>query len=269
MLLHIMHRDHRKAINEYNIRPFRQGVYTLLEILEDVCDGHNVVGTVYTEANSFYWNSHQGDPYAPVGEVEFCQGVAAACDSGVYGASRSQPGPRVCWGIQGSLDDLGDPEAPAVLEYMTKTRNFRGIRGPHTPTPAYDDAFKRGFAAVRDLGLVYDCWLGEYNPEDLPRLQALAEEFPSVPIVLDHLGAAVGPKLSEEEARSWRENIASLASACPNVVCKVGGERMHSLLSYCYRQAPYMYVLIEVNDTSVRSSITVLGVASRVLCVSH
>ena len=68
-----MHRDHRKAINEYNIRPFRQGVYTLLEILEDVCDGHNVVGTVYTEANSFYWNSHQGDPYAPVGEVEFCQ----------------------------------------------------------------------------------------------------------------------------------------------------------------------------------------------------
>ena len=28
--------DHRKAINDFGIRPYRQGVYTLLEILEDV-----------------------------------------------------------------------------------------------------------------------------------------------------------------------------------------------------------------------------------------
>ena len=86
--------------------------------------------TVYTEANSFYWNSHKGDPYAPVGEVEFTQGIAAACDSGSYGASRSEPGPRVCWGIQGSLNDMSDPNARAVLEYMARSRNFRGIRGP-------------------------------------------------------------------------------------------------------------------------------------------
>ena len=218
-------RDHRKAISQHGIRPYRQGVYTLFEILEDVCDGHNVVGTVYTEANAFYWNTHKGDPYAPVGEVEFCQGIAAACDSGLYGASRSQPGPRVCWGIQGTITDLGHPETPAVLEYMTRTRNFRGIRGPHMrPHFTYDDAFRRGFRAVRDLGLVYDCWLGEYSRGNLTRLQALAEEFPTVPIVLDHLGAAVGPKLSEDEARSWRDEIASLASACPNVACKVGGE---------------------------------------------
>ena len=221
--LFVRHRDHRKAINQRGVRPYRQGVYTLLEILEDVSDGHNVVGTVYTEANSFYWNTHKGDPYAPVGEVEYCQGIAAACDSGLYGTSRLEPGPRVCWGIQGSVD-LGHPEAPAVLEYMKRTRNFRGIRGPHTPSPPYNDDFKRGFAAVRDLGLVYDCWLGTYKPGNLLGLQALAEEFPTVPIVLDHLGGAVGPNLSEDEARSWREEIASLANACPNVVCKVGGE---------------------------------------------
>ena len=37
------------------------------------------------------------------------------------------------------------------------------MAGPHTPTPAYDDAFKVGFQALTDLGLVYDCWLGEYE----------------------------------------------------------------------------------------------------------
>ena len=92
-------------------------------------DGHNVVGTVYTEANSFYWNTHKGDPYAPCGEVEYCQGIAAACDSGIYGSSRKQPGPRVCWGIQGTVNDMSDPAVPDVLAYMCRTRNFRGIRG--------------------------------------------------------------------------------------------------------------------------------------------
>ena len=87
------------------------------------------MGTVYTEANSFYWNTHKGDPYAPCGEVEFCQGIAAACDSGIYGSSRSQPGPRVCWGIQGTVNDMSDPAVPDVLAYMCRTRNFRGIRG--------------------------------------------------------------------------------------------------------------------------------------------
>ena len=60
----------------------------------------------------------------------------------------------------------------------------------------------------------------------MPALQALATEFSSVPIVLDHLGAAVGPTLTEAQAEQWRADIASLATACPNVVCKVGGIQM-------------------------------------------
>ena len=42
----------------------------------------------------------------------------------------------------------------------------------------------------------------------MPALQALATEFPSVPIVLDHLGAAVGPTLTEAQAAQWRADIA-------------------------------------------------------------
>ena len=54
----------------------------------------------------------------------------------------------------------------------------------------------------------------------------LAEEYPTVTIVLDHLGAAVGPNLSDDEAAKWRADIASIASSCQNVVCKVGGIQM-------------------------------------------
>ena len=49
---------------------------------------------------------------------------------------------------------------------------------------------------MRDLSLVYDVWLGAYAPEDIPKLQGLAEEYPTVTIVLDHLGAAVGLALN-------------------------------------------------------------------------
>ena len=50
-------------------------------------------------------------------------------DSGIYGSSRKEPGPRVCWGIQGTVNDMSDPAVPDVLAYMCRTRNFRGIRG--------------------------------------------------------------------------------------------------------------------------------------------
>ena len=128
-----------------------------------------MVGTVYVQANSFHWGSETKssprdadstaswpEAYSPAGEVEFCQGVAAACDSGLYG----QSGPRVCWGIQGTCD-LEDPEAPAVLKYLTQTRNFSGVRaGPGADSggsgvSVYSDDFKRGFQALADLGLVY------------------------------------------------------------------------------------------------------------------
>mmetsp|Transcript_108138 Transcript_108138/g.230877 ORF Transcript_108138/g.230877 Transcript_108138/m.230877 type:complete len:357 (-) Transcript_108138:28-1098(-) len=202
--------------------PYRQKVYTLHEVLEDVYDGHNVVGTVYVQANSFHWR--QGpEEFRPMGEVEFCQGVAAACDSSIYGPRGAYS--RVCWGIQGTCD-LHHPNVDAVLLEMLRCRNFRGVRaqGP------YDDDFKRGFRVLEKHGLVFDRW---HHPDpvyqfgELPKLQALASEFPNVAIVLDHLGGAVGPAMGGTEAASrWRQEIAALADACPNVVCKVGGIQM-------------------------------------------
>merc|ERR1712232_1276747 len=66
-----------------------------------------------------------------------------------------------------------------------------------------------------------------FDFEEIPRLMALAKEFPNVTIVLDHLGGAVGPDMGGPDAeKSWRTQIQELASSCPNVVCKVGGIQM-------------------------------------------
>jgi len=203
--------------------PYRQKAYTLHEVLEDVCDGHNVVGTVYVQAHSFHWCQGPKE-FAPVGEVEYCQGIAAACDAGYYGTSRDAF-PRVCWGIQGTVD-LRHPNVEAVIKQMMKSRNFRGVRagGP------YDEDFKRGLRVLEKYGLVYDRWHHPdpiYKPEPLLELKVLAKEFPTVTIVLDHLGGAVGPNMGGPEAEArWRTDIADLAASCPNVVCKVGGIQM-------------------------------------------
>lgn len=193
------------------------------EVLEDVNDGHNVVGTVYVEAGSFYWRQGPAE-FRPAGEVEYCQGIAAACDAGLYGPARDRFA-RVCWGIQGTCD-LRHPNVEAVIGQMMTSRNFRGVRagGP------YDEAFKRGFRVLEKYGLVYDRWHHPnpiYEPEELPKLKALAQEFPGVTIVLDHLGGAVGPNMGGPEAEArWRADISDLAASCPNVVCKVGGIQM-------------------------------------------
>ena len=118
-----------------------------------------------------------------------------------------------------------------MLHAMAALRNFRGVRMLGPKGDLYDDeAFRSGFEALQRLGLVFDKW---HHPHEdtgadistLPRLAALARAFPGVTIVLDHLGGAVGPRLSQSDVAEWREAIVELA-ACPNVVCKVGGIQM-------------------------------------------
>jgi len=204
--------------------PYRTKFYEAAELAHDISrSGHNVVGTVYVQAYSFH---HATGPHVwrGIGEVEFCQGVAAKCDSGCY------PGlPRICWGIVGTVD-LRHPDAEAVIRHMVHSRNFRGIRqlGHHE----YDEDFKRGMRVLEELNLVLDRW---HHPDPavgfdvrmLPKLSGLAREFPGLCIVLDHLGGAVGPALLNDTSafQEWQKAIDELAS-CPNVVAKVGGIQM-------------------------------------------
>lgn len=199
---------------------YRTIVYGLTEILEDVYDGHNVVGTVYCQSKC-YRRCQGPTEFRPVGEVEFCQGVAAACEAGLYGPLQDTCA-RVCWGIQGECD-LRHPNAEAVLTQMMRCRNFRGVRGDGP----FDESFKRGFRVLEKNGLVFDVWHAPnpaYQVGEIPKLAALAKEFPSVTIVLNHLGGLVGPAIGGPLVEAvWRTELAEIAAACPNVVCKVGG----------------------------------------------
>jgi predicted TIM-barrel fold metal-dependent hydrolase len=209
------------------------GRYLLRDLLADIGSGHNVTHTVYLEWLSMYRAAGPVE-MRPVGEVEFANGVAAACASGKYGQT------RVSCGIVGYADlSLGAAVEP-VLEAMIAAGGgrFRGIRCISATHPdqrqwgslvnrpdgmLMDARVREGFARLAPLGLSFDAWM--YHTQ-LPELVDLARAFPHTPIVLDHVGGPIG--LGRFEGRrqevfaEWRARIRDLAS-CPNVCIKLGG----------------------------------------------
>ncbi|MBP7704822.1 MAG: amidohydrolase family protein [Caulobacter sp.] len=207
--------------------------YLLDELRADADSGHNVAGTVYVQCGAFYRADGPRET-APVGEVEFVNGVAAMSASGLYGPFRA------CAGIVGHADLMLGDGVTRVLEAEIAAGNgrFRGIRhmvasdpdaavlGPmaHTPGGLMGDAtWREGFAKLAPLGLTFDAWLLE---PQLPELIALARAFPDQDIVLDHVGTPLGigtyaGRLTER-FDVWAANIRELAKS-PKVTVKLGG----------------------------------------------
>jgi len=217
------------------------GRYLLPELLTDTGSGHNIVATVYLEWLSMYRGGGPAE-MKPVGEIEFANGVAAMAASGGYGKT------QVCAGIVGYADLSLGGAVEKVLEAeiaagggqvgATGGGRFKGIRyisATHPDQAAWGAAILRpegmlaqpkvreGFAKLGELGLTFDAWC--YHTQ-IPELTALARAFPQVPIVLDHVGGALGlgryaGKRGEVFAE-WSTRIKELA-ACPNVHIKLGG----------------------------------------------
>jgi L-fuconolactonase len=209
------------------------GRYLLPELLADLGTGHNITATVYLEWLSMYRAAGRAE-LRPVGEIEFANGVAAMSASGTYG------NPQVCAGIVGYADlALGAP-VEKVLEAMITAGGgrFRGIRfitathpdqaawGSMITRPAgllMDERVREGFARLAPLSLSFDAWM--YHTQ-LGELVDLARAFPETPIVLDHVGGAIGlgryAGKRDEVFTAWSGRIRELA-ACPNVHIKLGG----------------------------------------------
>ena len=209
------------------------GRYLLPELLADTGSGHNITATVYLEWLSMYRKS--GAPeMAPVGEVEFANGVAAMSASGGFGDT------QVCAGIVAYADlALGAP-VETVLQAMIDAGGgrFRGIRfisashpddaarGSSVNRPAgllMNPKVREGFAKLQPLGLSFDAWM--YFTQ-LAELVDLARAFPETQIVLNHVGGAIGigpyAGRRNEVFVEWRRHIEQLAD-CPNVHVKLGG----------------------------------------------
>src|ERR1700735_5621634 len=90
-----------------------RGQYFLPDLLADIGDGHNIVSTVFMECQAMY---RKDDPpeMAPVGEVEFVNGIAAMSASGNYGPC------RVAEAIIGHADLMLGAQVREVLEAQLK-----------------------------------------------------------------------------------------------------------------------------------------------------
>lgn len=221
--------------------------YLLHDLLADLQSGHNLVATVFEECHSMYRASGPVE-MRPVGEVEFCAGVAAMSESGLYGST------RVCAGIVGFADlTLGDRVAD-VLEAQIAVGGgrFRGIRhaggwdaspvigNSHTssgPGLYLSSDFRAGMARLAKLGLSLDAWV--FHPQ-LADAVDLARAFPSASIIMCHMGGPLGygpyAGKKDEVFASWKAGMKQLA-ACPNVSVKLGGVMMR-LAAFDYMKAP-------------------------------
>jgi L-fuconolactonase len=207
--------------------------YMLDDFLADARTGHNIVATVFVQANSMYRDSGPLE-MRPVGETEFVNGMAAICASGYCGKT------RVAAGIVGYADlRLGSRVEPVLAALMHAGGDrFRGIRNgaawdadtsllnPANPAPRGlygDKTFREGFALLGHFGLSFDALVLHPQLDDVANL---AGAFPDTKIVLNHVGRLVGigayaGRLSEQFPL-WAASIKALA-AHENVYVKVGG----------------------------------------------
>jgi L-fuconolactonase len=209
------------------------GRYLLPELLADTNSGHNITATVYLEWLSMYRAAGPAE-MKPVGEVEFANGVAAMAASGTYGKT------QVCAGIVGLADLALGGAVEKVLEAQIQAGGgrFKGIRyisatdpdqaawgSPVSRPPGMlmQPKVREGFAKLAPLGLVFDSFM--FHPQ-IGDLIDLARAFPETPIVLDHIGGAIGlgryKGKRDEVFAEWSGRIKELA-ACQNVHIKLGG----------------------------------------------
>jgi L-fuconolactonase len=217
----------------------QRGRYFLPDLLADIGGGHKIVATVFVECQAMYRKAGPED-MAPVGEVEFVNGIAAMSASGNYGPC------RVAEAIVGHANLTIGARVRDVLEAEIAVGGgrFRGIRHGVSwdgsdaigkfasrfvpPHQLRDPTFREGFSQLGHLGLSFESW--QYHPQ-LSDAIDLARAFPDTTIILNHVGGVlgVGPYSGhrQEILASWKKDIGELAK-CPNVNVKLGGIGMVS-----------------------------------------
>ncbi|MBT3899349.1 MAG: amidohydrolase [Gammaproteobacteria bacterium] len=195
---------------------FRQRLYLCDEISRDITtSGHNVVQTVFAQCGAFYRADGSAEMRC-IGETEFVHGIAAMSRSGIYGET------RLCTGIFSTADlRLGAAAEPILEAHLHASEYFRGIRSAFPSD--LNETFLEGFALLGKHNLSYDNWSPNYLR--LPRLADLANKFPEITVIVNHLGGRIDPAATDSEIAEWRRCIDAVA-ACPNTVMKLGGAQM-------------------------------------------
>jgi predicted TIM-barrel fold metal-dependent hydrolase len=207
---------HLWDLRQKNNLGFRQEVYLCEEISRDIqSSGHNIVQTVFAQCGAFY-RADGLEAMRCIGETEFVNGIAAMSRSGLYGHT------RLCTGIFSSADlRLGEGVEPVLVAHQQASANFRGIRSAFPSD--LNDTFLEGYALLEKYDLSYDNWSPDFSR--LPVLAELAQRFPGVRVIVNHLGGKIDPNADDAEINAWKKAIDSIAT-CPNTVMKLGGAQM-------------------------------------------
>jgi predicted TIM-barrel fold metal-dependent hydrolase len=173
------------------------------------------VQTVFAQCGAFYRADGSAEMRC-IGETEFVHGIAAMSRSGIYGET------RLCTGIFSTADlRLGAAAEPILEAHLHASEYFRGIRSAFPSD--LNETFLEGFALLGKHNLSYDNWSPNYLR--LPRLADLANKFPEITVIVNHLGGRIDPAATDSEIAEWRRCIDAVA-ACPNTVMKLGGAQM-------------------------------------------
>ena len=123
-------------------------------------------------------------------------------------------------GVVGWID-LKSPNVAALLGSLKSNPLYKGVRPCHDDNKTIqwmkDPANDAGFRALIDLNLSFDALVQDYR--ELACVISVAERFPQLSIILDHLGK---PDIANNIYASWAADIQRLAKH-PNVVCKFSG----------------------------------------------
>ncbi|MGQ7935311.1 amidohydrolase family protein [Paraburkholderia sp. D1E] len=205
------------------------GGYMPADLIED-SQGHNVVATVYVQCG---WNYRDGglERMRPVGEVESVVDVTRQANS-------KQSKTNLAAAIVGFADlRLGDTvDDVLATQVAVGDGRFRGVRVNGTrhatfrfgilPRPPFhlytDPMFKEGYACLGRHGLSFDAWVYHTQLDDVAELAA---EFPSIPIVLNHLGGPIGVAgyqgNQDVTIKEWIPALKRVAQL-PNITAKIG-----------------------------------------------
>ena len=123
-------------------------------------------------------------------------------------------------GVVGWID-LASPDVESILRSLKGNPLYKGVRPCHDDNKTIqwmrDTANDIGFRALVDLNLSFDALVQDFN--ELPCVISVAERFPQLSIILDHLGK---PDIANKLFAGWAADIHRLAKY-PNVVCKFSG----------------------------------------------
>lgn len=208
--------------------------YLLDELNTDLNAGHRILATVYVEAYHAGWRTDGPPELRSTGEIERIVRLTAVPDS------KTGCSGRVANAIVSYVDLTAETSVAPVLDAHISAGQgrLRGVRQQatwdggkvgqfiaNTPTRGLlnDLQFRNGYRRLQEYGLSFEATV--YHTQ-LAEVASLADAFPNIPIVLNHMGIPIGVEEYATNRKQvfdrWRCALRDLALR-PNVSLKIGG----------------------------------------------